>query len=180
VRRGVVAESDLRVVGRHVERDVGSVLRSARAVILIPAFVEGDLALVVSGGQRCGLKRVRAVAVRVLQPRAEAGRLPIAGAAEFRLETARRDGDDGIAVAGNPVRLVVVIKFDALTRAERERDVGAVLLRVETVILTPVVIERSFVLPVAGGDGERALPYVVIRVASRRGNRVRSEDFRRR
>ncbi len=103
VRRRVVAEGDLRVVGRHVKADVRAVLHAARAVVLVPAFVDGDLGLVSPGGQRGGLEGVGAVAVQVLQPGAQTTRIPVAGAAEFGLEAAGRDRDDGIAVAGNPM-----------------------------------------------------------------------------
>ncbi len=46
VGRRVVAERDLCVVGGDRERDVGSVRGPARAVVLVPALVDGDLRLV--------------------------------------------------------------------------------------------------------------------------------------
>src|SRR5690606_30511203 len=79
---------------RDGERDVVAVQRAAGAVVLGPAFVDGDLGFVVACGDRGGLELVGAVAVGVLQPGAEAIGLPVTGAAELALEAAGGGGDD--------------------------------------------------------------------------------------
>ena len=137
VRDGVVAERHLRVVVRNAEGDVRAVRHAARAVVLIPALVDRDLRLVRALGQCRRLERVDAVAVRILQPRAKAARIPVARAAELGLEAYRRDGNDGIVVVRDPVSLVVVVELDVRARRQVERDVRAVRLRMEAVVLVP-------------------------------------------
>ena len=110
---GVVAERDVRVVDGHVERDVGAVEDAVLAVVLVPTLVNRDLRLVRACGQCCRLERVDPVAVRVLEPRAQAAGVPVSRAAELGLEAAGRDGDHGAPAVGGPVRLVVVIELDA-------------------------------------------------------------------
>jgi hypothetical protein len=74
---GVVLEGNPGVVERHKELDVCPVPDSASAIVLGPAFVERHLAFIISGRQCRGLKGINAVAVDILQPRAQARRIPI-------------------------------------------------------------------------------------------------------
>src|SRR3546814_18780231 len=68
-------------VVRYAERDIRAVLRTVGAEVHIPGFVERHLGFVVAGRQPGG-EREQAVAVGVLQPRAQAGGVPIAVAAQ--------------------------------------------------------------------------------------------------
>ena len=174
VRRRVVGEGDLRAGGGNGEGDVRPVRRAAGAVVLVPALVDRDLALVRAGRQRGRLECVDAVAVDVLQPGPEAARVPVAGAAQLGLEAARGHGDRRAAVVGDPVALVVVVELDARGGWQGERDVVAVALdRVEPVVLGPGVVEWRLVLVVAGGQVvERALPDVVVGVVGEVGRRA--------
>ena len=171
VRRRVVGERDLGVVDRDRERDVGAVEGAAEAVVLVPVLVDRHLRLVRARRQRRRLERVDAVAVRVLEPRAQAAGIPVARAAELRLEAAGGGRDHGAPVVGRPVGLVVVVELDASGRGQARRDVAAVQLRVQAVVLVPGVVERGLVLVAAGREGEGALPDVVGRVVGevRRG-----------
>src|SRR5690606_18042350 len=108
----IPAERD-RGTGGDGGGDVGSVQCATGAVVLGPAFVDGDLGFVVARGDRGGLELVGAVAVGVLQPRAEAIGLPVTGAAELALEAACGGGDDRGDVVGDPVGGVVVIELHA-------------------------------------------------------------------
>ena len=157
VRRRVVGEGDLRVVDRDGERDVRPARDAALAVVLVPALVDRDLRLVGARGQRRRLEGVDPVAVGVLEPGAEAARIPVARAAELGLEASGRDRDHRALVVGDPVALVVVVELDARARGEVERDVGAVLLGVEAVVLGPRVVQRGLVL-VARRPAARTCP----------------------
>ena len=163
VRRRDVAEQHLRVGRDDAERDVRAAGHAALAVVLVPALVDRDLGLVIADGERGRLERVRPVAVGILEPRAQAARIPVAGTAELGLEAARRDRDHRALVVGRPVRLVVVIELDG-PAGRGERDVRAVRHRVQAVVLVPGVVERGLVLVAAGRERERALPDVVARV----------------
>ena len=161
VCRRVVGEADPRVACRDRERDVVAARDAARAVVLVPALVDRDLPLV-GAGRECGrLERVDPVPVGVLEPRAQAGGIPIARAAQLGLEAPGRDGDHRAPVVGDPMALVVVVELGAPARGHVERDVGAVLLRVEPVVLGPRVVQRRLVLEAAYGQRKRALPDVV-------------------
>src|SRR5207244_462859 len=83
----------LRVVDRDRKWDVRAVSRSALAVVLVPRLVERGLRVVRSLWQRGRLEGVDAVAVDILEPRAQTARIPVAGAAELRLEAHQRAGD---------------------------------------------------------------------------------------
>ena len=169
---GVVGEGHRRARDRDVERDVRPVRHPALAVVLVPALVDRDLPLVRALRQRRRLERVDPVAVGVLQPGAEAARIPVARAAELGLEASRRDGDDRAPVVRGPVALVVVVELDARPRREVERDVRAVGLRVSAVVLVPRVVERGLVLEAARRERERPLPDVVARVVRQMGRRA--------
>ena len=146
VRRRVVGERDRRVVDRDGERDVRPARDAALTVVLVPGLVDRHLRLVRALGQRRRHEGVDPVAVRILEPGAEAARIPVARAAELGLEASRRDGDHGGLVVRRPVALVVVVELDARRRGQRERDVGAVLLGVKAVVLGPRVVQRGLVL----------------------------------
>ena len=161
VRRRVEREGDVRVVDRDVERDVRAAGSSALAVVHVPALVDRHLRVVGAGVERGRLERVTAVAVGVLEPRAEAVRLPVGRAAELGLEVAHGDRDHGAVVVRDPVALVVVVELDARVGSERERDVRPAGLRVQPVVLVPRVVQRSLVVVAPGRDKERALPDVV-------------------
>ena len=156
VRRRVVAEGDGVAVDRG-ESDVPG------GVALRPALAEGDLELVRAGGELVGCELVDAVAVGILEPRAKAVGLPVAGAAELGLERARRGGDRRVHLVGDPVGLVVPVELD-VAAGRREDDVRPVELGVGAVVLVPGVIDSGLVLVGAGRDCERALPDVVVGV----------------
>ena len=157
---GIEAEGHGCAVG-HAEGDVVTPGHAACAVVLIPAFIDGDLALVVAGRQRAGGEGVDAVAVDVLQPRAEAIRQPVAGAAQFGLEVARRGGNAAVLVVGDPVGLVVVVELDGRGLGQAQRDVVAAGRRAGAVVLVPTPVERDLVLPVARGQVRGDGPHVV-------------------
>src|SRR5437867_1373575 len=98
MRYGVVAEGHIRIVDRHSERNVRSTRHAVLTVIHIPAFVERHLAFVATFRKGSSLKRMNAITIRVLQPRAQTIWLPVARAAQLRLETARGNGDHRILV----------------------------------------------------------------------------------
>ena len=164
MRRCDVGEGDLCIVGRNGEGDVCPVAHAALAVVLVPALVDRDLALVAALRQSRRLEGVDAVAVGILEPRTEAVGLPVAWAAELALEAARRDGDDGTDVVGDPMALVVVVELDVPAAAGIDRDVRATRLGMKAVVLVPGVVERRLVLEAAAGKAERSLPDVVGRV----------------
>ena len=172
VRRRVVGEGDLRVVRRDGEGDVGAAGDATCAVVLVEALVDRDLPLVRAGRERRRLERVDAVPIRVLEPRAQAGGIPVTRAAELGLEASGRDGDHRVPVVGDPVALVVVVELDVRARGEVERDVRAIRLRAEAVVLGPRVVQRSLVLEAARGQRERALPDVVGGVVGEMGRRA--------
>ena len=145
------------------ERDVRPVAHAARAVVLVPGFVDRDLGLVRAGRNRLRRERVRAVPVGILKPRAEAVGRPVRGTAELGLEAAGHRRDDRVPVRSHPVGLVVVVELHA-PAGRGQRDVPAVRLRVRAVVLVPRVVEGSLVLVRARGDRERPLPLVVARV----------------
>src|SRR6185436_3668758 len=163
---GVPLELDVHAIGRHGEGNVGAVLRAAGAVIHVPAAVQRDLALVAARGNGVGTEAVDAAALHVLEPGAEAGRIPVAAAADFALEAARYGGNDGADVLGDTMRLVVVIEGDALRRrGSGQRDVWAVLLRVGAVVQVPGAVQRHLVfVGGGGGDAEGVLPDVAVGV----------------
>ena len=119
VRGRVVLEDRLRAIAATVNEMFGAVLDAARAVVLVPALVQGDLDLVVARGQGAGAQRVEAVAVRVLEPGAQAARVPVARAAELALEAAGGDRDHLVAVVRDPVGLVRVVELHAGRRRGR-------------------------------------------------------------
>jgi hypothetical protein len=169
VGRGVVGEGDLGAGSRDREHDVGATGHPALAVVLVPGLVDRDLGLVGTGGQVGRLEGVLAVTVDVLKPGPEAARIPVARAAERRLEVAGGHGDDARDVVGHPVRVVVVVELDALARAEAEGDVGPAGNGVGAVVLIPAVIEGDLVFVVPGGKREGALPDIVVRVVGEVG-----------
>src|SRR5262245_36824320 len=119
---GVIAEADLDMIGWNREGDIRAILHATLAVVDVPTLVERDLALVVAGQQRGGNEGVGAVAVRVLQPGAQAGGIPIATATELALEIAGGDRDHRVDIVGDPVALVVVVELDRRT-STGQRDV---------------------------------------------------------
>ena len=172
VRRPVVAERDRRVVERDGERDVGAVQDAARAVVHVPALVDRDLGLVRTGWQSGGLERRGTVAVRILEPGAQAVGLPVARAAELGLEVPDRNRHRRAHAVRGPVGLVVVVELHRAA-GRGERDVVAVRHRVEAVVLVPRVVERGLVLVGAGREVERPLPDVIARVVGQVRRRAR-------
>ena len=154
----IVGEHHLRAGGGDGEWNVGSVARTARAVVLVPALANGGLDLVAARGKSGG-KAVDPIAVEVLQPRPQARRVPIARAAEQVLVAAGGGSDDRPAVVGDPMRVVAVVEPDRGRLAERQGDVGSVARRVGAVVLVPTVVEGRLVLPVPGGDVEGRPPH---------------------
>ncbi len=163
VAHRVVAEGDVLERARHAEGDVGAVLDAAGAVVLGPVFVMGHLGFVVAAGQQ-SRDHVEAVAVGVLQPGAQAPRLPVAGAAQLVLEAAGDGGDGRVDVVGDPVGAVVVVELDVGRGSQVEADVGAVAGGVGPVVLVPRVVERRLVLPCPGRHVEGPLPDGVLGV----------------
>src|SRR5205814_160364 len=115
---------------------------AALAVVLVPAFVDGDLRLVAAVRDGGGVEGVDAVAVDVLQPGAEAAWVPIAGAAECVLEAAGDGGDNRVFVVSDPVALMVVIELDARSARQIERDIIAAGHGVQAVVLGPAIVNR--------------------------------------
>src|SRR4029078_8846853 len=79
---------------------------------------------------------------------------------------ARNGGNDGADVIGDPMRLVVVIEGDALRRSGgSQRNVRAILLRMQAVVHVPGAVERHLVFVAAGRrDAERVLPDITVGV----------------
>ena len=149
----------------HRERDIRPARHAARAVVLAPALVDRDLGLVVARGQVLVAKVVGAVAVRVLQPGAEAVGLPVTGTPQLALEAAGHGRDHRVRIARDPVRLVRVIELHRLRCDGRFRGMFAPPgVAFSAVVLAPAAVQRRLVLPAAGRHGERALPNVVGRV----------------
>jgi hypothetical protein len=163
--RGIPLEGDLHVAGRHREGDVGAVLHAALAVVHVPAAIERHLGLVRARGNGAGAEAVDRRAVDVLQPAAEAARIPVAAAADLALEAAGHGGDDRAHVLGDPVGLVVIVERHVARRRDGERDVRPVLLRVQAVVPVPRAVERHLVLERPGhADVEGVAPDVAVRV----------------
>ena len=160
----MIGKRDLQVVRRHAEENICSVLNSPIAIVQVPALVEGDLGLIIPCGNFAGRKGIGAIPIRVLQPRTETVRLPVIRAAKLALKTAYDRCDDGVRLARNPVRLVIVIKLDIGWCAESKAQVRAIKSCVRPVVLIPASIQSGFVLPRSRGQAPRALPEVVIRV----------------
>ena len=118
VRRAVVRDRDRGAWCADREGDVRAAGHAAGAVVDVPRLVERHLELVRAGRDRRRRERVRAVAVGILEPRAQTARIPVARAAELRLEAPRCYGDHGVVVVRDPVRLVVVVELDARRGAE--------------------------------------------------------------
>ena len=153
---------------RHGEGDVRSIGDAALPVVLVPAFVDRDLGFIASMRDAGGVEGVDTVAVDVLQPGAQAVGLPVAGAAEGRLEAAGRDGDDWALVVGDPMGLVIVVEFDRGGRGQLSGILSPPGWR-EAVVLVPAIVEGGFILVVAGREGPCALPDVVGRVIREMG-----------
>ncbi len=101
------------------------VRHAACAVVLVPALADRDLHLVVAGGEGARAEDVDPVAVRVLQPGAQAVGLPVARAPELALEAAGRHRDHLVVVVRDPVRLVRVVELDGGLGQQAQRDVGS-------------------------------------------------------
>src|SRR6185295_12946665 len=146
------------------ERNVRPVLHATRAVVHVPTTIERDLGLVRAGRNGAGGEAVDTAALDVFEPGAEAARIPIAGAAHLALEAAGHRGNDRADVLSDPVRLVVVIERDVLRGTCRaQRNVLAVLLRVQAVVDVPGAVERDFVLVAPSRiDAECVLPDVAV------------------
>src|SRR6185436_2191133 len=167
----VPLEYDVHAGGRHGERDVRAVLRAAGAVVHVPTTVEGDLGLVRAGRNGIGAEAVGAAALDVFEPGTKAARIPIAGAANLALEAAGHRGNDGADVLSDPMGFVVVVERDVLRGTCRaQRNVLAVLLRVQAVIDVPGAVERDFVLVAPSRiDAESVLPDVAVGVVDELG-----------
>src|ERR1051325_4718978 len=75
MRDRVVTEGHLGIIGQHTEGNVGPILYAALTIVYIPALIERHLAFIVSRWKSGGLKRINAISVRVLQPRAQTTRI---------------------------------------------------------------------------------------------------------
>ena len=173
MRRGDVAEGDLRMVGRNRERDVRSARDTALAVVLRPILVDRHLRLIGARRKRSRLERVDPVAVRVLEPGTETARVPVARATELRLEAPCSNRDHRALVVGDPVALVVVVELDTGIRGQIERNVRPAQLRVQAVVLRPRVVQRRLVLIGPRRQRERPLPHIVVRVVGEMRHRAR-------
>src|SRR5204863_213265 len=116
------------------------------AVVLVPALVDGDLDLVVPGREGAAGEAVGSIALRILQPRAQARGIPIARTPEEALVVAGSGGDRGVAVARDPVRVVVVVELDRAVGGDGQGDVRAVGAGVRAVVLSPTVVEGGLVI----------------------------------
>src|SRR6185503_12267597 len=124
--------------GGNGERDVRAARHSPRAVVLVPALVDGGLHLVAAGGQ-ARREAVDPVPIGILQPRPQTTRVPITRAAQELLVAAGGGGDHGVDVVGDPVRFVAVVELDGAGRAQRQRDVRPVTGGMRPVVLVPAV-----------------------------------------
>ena len=110
------------------------------------------------------MEDVNTVAVDILEPGAQAIRLPVSGTTDLILKTPRSRGDDRIHIVSDPVAFVVIIELDALVSSNLKGNVGPILLGICAIIFAPAVIQRRFVLPVPGRDGKAPLPDIIVPV----------------
>ena len=170
VGRGIKAEGDL-VAHRHGERNV--VAPATETIALIPAFVDGDLELVAAGRQvagREGRRRRRRRCPAARQRRQSGCQSP--GQPSAALVTARRGGDAGPLVVGDPVGLVVVVELDGGGLTQSEPDIVAARGGIAAVVLVPRVVERDLVFPVAGRQFGRKGPEIECGVVAQFGGRT--------
>ena len=69
-----------------VQRDVGPTGHCVQAVVLVPIIVEGGLIFLVAGGHRPGSLPDIVIGI-IDQMRGSAGRIPVTGAAQLRIES---------------------------------------------------------------------------------------------
>ncbi len=117
------------------------------------------------------LEAIEGVAVRVLQPGAQAARVPIAWRSPVRtLEIAGHGGDDAVDVIGHPVSFMVVIELHIGGLTPRLKDdIGTVQNGIDAVIFVPTIVESRLVLEVAGGQIEYRLPDIIDAIVGQMG-----------
>src|SRR5687768_16541760 len=77
MRRRVITKRYQVAWAGYAKGNVIAVLHTAGPIVHIPALVERDLGIVVARGKYRSLKTINAIAIRVLQPRSQTGRIPI-------------------------------------------------------------------------------------------------------
>ena len=141
-----------------------SVRHAARAVVLVPALVDRDLRRRTSRAAAPSSRTCRSRRRPDPRARSAGSSGPSRPGSRAPTGSCRRNRDHRALVVGDPVALVVVVELDARGRREVERDVRAVRLGVQAVVLVPGVVQRGLVLVAAGRERERPLPDVVARV----------------
>ena len=139
------------------------------AVVYRPTAVDRDFRLVIACRNVSGRVRVRAVAVRVLQQRAQTVRLPVAGTADLVLKAAGDVGEQRVHAVRDPVRRVAVNERDRCVLIQHQRDIRAARLGVQTVIDVPAAIQRDFVFVAAGRQVEGRRPELILLVVGEGG-----------
>ncbi len=152
VRGTVKGKRDRVAVVGHGEGDVWTIRHAAGAVVFVPAFVDGELALVDASrewcrSEMCKRRRRRHPAARSVDSQAPSHRGSRADS--WKLP---RHGDDAlIDIVGDPMALVIVVELDVAVSSQGSRGMlAAIRLTVGAVIFVPGAVERRLVLPTAG------------------------------
>src|SRR5690606_9679194 len=130
-------------------------------IVYIPAFVDGNFSFVIPGRQAGGAEAVAAIAIRVLQPGAQAGRIPISATTQLGLVTTRYGSDYGVDVVGDPMCVMGIIKLDWTGVGDIQGNIGAAWRCVQAIIFIPGIIQRGFIFVSAGGYIPAGLPDLI-------------------
>src|SRR6266542_5417199 len=111
MRRCIILECDLGIIDRHCKGNIRSTWYTALTVVLVPTFIDCHLTFIITSRKLGGFKCINSIPLRILQPRAETGWIPITWTAQFCLETAGRDSNYRTFVIRDPMALVIIIEL---------------------------------------------------------------------
>ena len=122
------------------EGDVGAIRYTTLAIILIPGFVVSHFGFVVASRDVGGGKGIEAITICILQPGAQAVRLPVTRTAQGSLKVSWYRSDNGVQVICDPMAFMIVEKFNIYVYAQTKRDIGSIRFSVSPIILVPAVV----------------------------------------